>query len=422
MLKTNVTNLNKYFVILLLCASLCSCVWDNNSNELDYLPLDDSSYPYAGLPRLVLETDNFVQIRNTETDVSAEMQFYGQNGPTSEIFNLTFKGRGHSSFTGMPKPSYTIKLQKKQEILGMPKEKEWALIANSADRSLLRNFITYKLYRQVSNRYSPRAEFVELFLNREYQGVYLLTETIKTGRDRVNIPDYDDYYLVEKTKYYKDSDVVVKTQNGHVFIIKSDNKTSPEARTQLKKHLDSLENLLENDLTSIKKYIDIEKFIAYYWIQEFSKNYDGNFYKSIYFTIENSHVLKFGPVWDFDLAYGNSASESVNTNSGWYVRDSPWNQELLSKKEIYEKSIAFWEQNRPYFEALQDTLTKYSSLLQKASDNEFSRWPVLKNTENWMYRKEYSEYNEAVLDLKEWIKSRIQWIDHELGFDGKTSN
>ena len=107
MLKTNVTNLNKYFAILLLCASLCSCVWDNNSNELDYLPLDDSSYPYAGLPRLVLETDNFVQIRNTETDVSAEMQFYGQNGPTSEIFNLTFKGRGHSSFTGMPKPSFS---------------------------------------------------------------------------------------------------------------------------------------------------------------------------------------------------------------------------------------------------------------------------------------------------------------------------
>lgn len=414
MLSKSIYNLIISFVFLLVCASFCSCVWDNSSGELDYLPLDDSNYPYADLPRLILETDNFTQIRNTETDVPAEMQFYGRSGPISEIFKLTLKGRGHSSFSGMPKPSYTIKLSTKHEILNMPKEKEWALIANSADRSLLRNFITYKLYRQISKRYSPRAEFVELFLNREYQGVYLLTETVKTGKNRVNIPDYDDYYLVEKGKYYKDSDVVVKTQNGHVFIIKSDNKASPTATNQLKAHLDSLEKLLETDLSSIEKYIDIESFISYYWIQEFSKNYDGNFYKSIYFTIENKNILKFGPAWDFDLAYGNTASEPVNAYSGWYVKNSPWNQELLSRKDIYEKSVNFWQQNRHLFEALQDTLTKYSSLLQKASSNEFSRWPVLKNGDNWMYRKEYSDYNDAVNDLKNWIKSRIQWIDHNL--------
>ena len=401
---------------------LVACVWTSPEQDPVYLPLDDSEYPYANLPRLVIETDYFSQIRNQDAKHPARLQIYGEKAPISEIMELSIKGRGYSSFSGMPKPSYTIKFSEKKEILNMPIGKEWALIANSVDRSLLRNFITYKLYKQLSNRYSPRAEFVELFLNREYQGIYLLTETIKAEKNRVNIPNDENYYLVEKGKYYKNTDTFIRTKSNRIFIIKSDNKNSPTAIEHLKIYLDSLEKILQVDRSSIDKYIDIDDFIAYYWIQEFSKNYDGNFYKSIYFTIENNQVLKFGPVWDFDIAYGNTTNKSVNDANGWYVRDSPWNRELLSEQRIYKKMVDFWKQNLIHFESLQDTLTKYSLFLQKATINEFNRWPVLKNTGNKIYSKDYNHYNDAVSDLIEWINKRIQWINLNLEFENKALN
>ena len=165
------------FFLLFLAFIVNSCgTWGENSSQAAdsaYLPLDDSDYPYAGLPRLVIETENFGQINNKETKVPARLQFYGENKPSSEILDLTIKGRGNSSFV-MTKYGYKIKLAEKESMLGMPKDKEWDLISNFRDRSILRNYITYQLAGILGDEYFPKGKFIELYLNRQYLGIYLL--------------------------------------------------------------------------------------------------------------------------------------------------------------------------------------------------------------------------------------------------------
>jgi spore coat protein CotH len=82
-------------------------------------------------------------------------------------------------------------------MLGLPKDKDWALIANYADKTLMKNYLVYNLSANLGAYYSPRCEFAELFLNGEYLGVYLLTETIKIAKNRINIPKNENRYIVE---------------------------------------------------------------------------------------------------------------------------------------------------------------------------------------------------------------------------------
>lgn len=394
---------------------LSACVWSGTEASPQDLPLDDSEFPYVGLHRLVIETDDFQTIRDTETQIPAKFQIYDSSSPASEILDLTIRGRGFSSFVGMPKYSIKLKFAEKQNLSSMPQDKEWALIANSADRTFLKNFITYKLAEWLKMDYAPQTQFVEVYLNRKYLGIYLLTETIKVSKNRVNICKESGCFLLEKSKSPKSTDVVVTTANGHVFFVKSENKNDPRALKVLKQHLDSLENILsykKND--DIKKWIDIESFIKFYWIQELSKNLDGNFDKSIYLTWEPDKPIHFGPVWDFDLAYGGTEESDAHLVTDWYIRKSPWNREILSSKEIWQEATAFWKQNLVLFLSLPDSITKYSKEIENATKNEFKRWPVLENTENWTYREPYESYGEAVDSLNSWIQQRIQWIDKNL--------
>lgn len=95
----------------------------------------------------------------------------------------------------MPKKSYKIEFIDKQPILGMPKDRDWALIANYADKTLMKNYLAYHLSVKFNAYYAPRCEFIELFLNRQYIGVYLLTETIKISKDRINMKTKDPTLL-----------------------------------------------------------------------------------------------------------------------------------------------------------------------------------------------------------------------------------
>ena len=83
---------------------LCSCVWNDPESTPGYLPIDDSEYPYADLPRIVIETEDFTQIRDRETKIPAKLQIYGKDAPESDILELTIKGRGNSSIKEKNKP------------------------------------------------------------------------------------------------------------------------------------------------------------------------------------------------------------------------------------------------------------------------------------------------------------------------------
>ena len=94
----------------------------SSSSGIKYLPIDDTEYPYAGIPRIVIVTENYREIRDRETEIPAKLQVWGEHAPESEILDLTIRGRGNTSWTDMPKKSYKIEFIQKQSLLGMPKD------------------------------------------------------------------------------------------------------------------------------------------------------------------------------------------------------------------------------------------------------------------------------------------------------------
>ena len=407
------------FFLLFLAFIVNSCgTWGENSSQAAdsaYLPLDDSEYPYAGLPRLVIETENFGQINNKETKVPARLQFYGENKPSSEILDLTIKGRGNSSFV-MTKYGYKIKLAEKESMLGMPKDKEWDLISNFRDRSILRNYITYQLAGILGDEYFPKGKFIELYLNRQYLGIYLLVEHVKVSKSRVDIPKSDSSFLFEKTSATTTDGALFTSGLGYIFKFRQPKEPSEESRDLLESHIDDFEHFLQSKniykLDSIGKWIDIDDFVRYYWIQEFTKNVDGH-RRSIFITWETDSVLKMGPVWDFDLGYGNSADVKSGPE-GWLIRKYGWDRYLFKNKDYEARVREYWKKNRSVFVATLDSIDSMSEKLAKSSPNEFKKWPVLENDSRWPFHEKFDSYQDAVDALKSWIEARIQWLDENI--------
>ncbi len=386
-----------------------------------YIPLDDTEYPYAGIPRIVIETENRREIKDRETEIPARLQIWGKKAPESEIMELTIRGRGNSSWFSMEKKSYKIESTNKHEILGMPTNRDWALISNHADKTLMRNYLIYKIAPTVGTAYAPRCVQTELYLNGEYLGVYLLTETIKIGKNRVNIPDMDDSYIVEfDGKYGKKEQVVFSNviKEKQPFRIHSPHNAPPDAIDKLIKHIEDFEVYLKDDLLSneqqLEDWIDIDEYITHYWLQELAKNPDAGFFTSVYFSWTNGGKIVMGPVWDFDVAFGNYEIESLNTPANWHIRGKYWNKLLFQSDYFKKQSNAFWKEESPLFATLLDSIETQRAFLEIAAQNNFKRWDVLEKTATWAMPKAYHSYNEAVDSLKVWLEKRIEWINTQI--------
>ena len=252
------------FFLAVLSVYMVGCVWDNSSKNQEYLPLDDSEYPYAGLPRMVIETDGFHEPRDTETDLPARMQMYDKSTPDGEVIELTIKGHGNSSFKAMTKFSLKLELTQKKALLGMPQDKEWILISNFSDKTLLKNYAIFKLAQRLGASYTPRSTFVELYLNRQYKGIYLLSESIKVSKNRVNTPQNDSSFLFEKTTHYHLNGETIRTKKNTLFKIRYPKRPSNETISKLQTQLDKWEGFIYGknfNSAQIDEWIDIDDYI-----------------------------------------------------------------------------------------------------------------------------------------------------------------
>ena len=380
--------------------------------------MDDSMYPYAGLPRVVIETKDYAGVRDRETEIPSRLQIYGEKVPESEVLELTVRGRGNSSFK-MPKYGMKLEFEDKVSLFGMPKSKDWALVANFGDKTHLRNYMMMRLSEWLGATYTPKMQFVELYLNRNYMGLYLLTETVKVAKNRVNIEKNDTTFLVEKEDIKKyDPPYVITDDFQYIYHIKSPKEPSEESLQLLSDHLNSFENFLTQQYRysrdEILKWIDLEDYLLFYWVQEYSKNEDGNYARSVFFTWTKGEPIHFGPLWDFDLAFGNASRERNQNPEDWYIRAYRLNRYIMNNSLVDSAASAYWRMHRDTFYELIDSIPVYRSIIERAVENEYRRWPVMQNTENWALKDPYDSYDEAVEMMVDWMKKRYQWIDKEI--------
>lgn len=394
---------------VLFCGALFACADDSSSEE--YLPMDDSLFPYANLPRLVVETKDFQTVKNTEDYIDGKMQLYDAEAPYSDVVELVIRGRGNSSFSA-PKNAYRIKLDRKGGLLGMPPNRDWVLIPNYMDKSLLRNFVASKMASINSSSWIPQSYFVELHFNRNYQGVYQLSEKIEVSKERVNLPKGG--YLVEVDYKNKAGEQIVSSKSSVPFRVHYPKDAPDSVLDKLVKHINEFEAYLENDsisMASLGKWVDLESYIKYYWIQELSKNIDGAYKTSVFFTWDGKGPIVMGPIWDFDAAYG-AAYATVPT--GWLVRKKYWNQHLFKNEAFAREVRKYWLEHRGDYASIADSILSYGNGLALAARNNFERWPILgENTLLSQSVEVFDDYEQAVLSFRDWLLSRMKWIDEQ---------
>jgi CotH protein. len=131
-------------------------------------------------------------------------------------------------------------------------------------------------------------------------------------------------------------------------------------------------------------------------------------------TWEKGGPIKFGPVWDFDLGFGNESRDDVKPSSAWYIRNYNWNAKIFWIPDVKEQMTDYWNENKEKFRALIDSVPVYRAIIEKALKNEYKRWPVIRNTENWALKDPYDSYDEAVEYMIQWMKERYDWIEGHL--------
>ena len=283
---------------------------------------------------------------NAQRKVTAHMKMDGYDGA------IGIKLRGNSSL-GFNQKKYTIELRDEQggdveaPLLGMPAHSDWVLLAPYGDVSAVRDPLAFQLWRDMGH-WGPRTRLVELTLNGEYRGIYILSEAIKRGEERVNIAkmkksdvagrDVTGGYLLRIDTYNEDdatfTSKVPGVGEGNMSsqviwscIYPKKKKLTSEQFTYIQNYVDTVEQVLQSEgfadpKTGYARYIDVPSFVDYFIHTELSLNADG-YKRSAYFYKEKQHEdgtggkLVAGPVWDYNLAYGNANFANADNPEAW---------------------------------------------------------------------------------------------------------
>ena len=309
----------------------------------------------SNLPILLINTNN--QPIPDEPKIVAQLQII-DNGPGKRN-NLTDKPtfsskigiekRGATSQQLFPKKPYGIELRDTSgvnsvnaSLLGMPAESDWVLNATYNDKTLIRETLTYDLNRQLSNYYTPRYRYCEVVLNGSYEGIYILFEKIKRNKNRVNITNIKKtdvlgdaltggyIFKIDKTEGSASRSWTspYKSTNGQPILVQID-RPKPEdlAEEQFqyaKQFVTDFENNLQttqyqDSTAGYRKYINDDSFVDYLLLTEVCKNVDGYRLSSFFYKDRDSKggKLIMGPIWDYNLTYGNANYCNGNPYQGW---------------------------------------------------------------------------------------------------------
>ena len=441
------------------------------------------SFQASNIPLVVIDTDGA-----TIVDAEKIMATMGivDNGP-EELNHLMdpFNGydgwvgielRGLSSQTLSPKKSYALELwdtsgmDLEAPIVGMPAESDWVLSANYFDKSLMNNALTFHLARSMGH-YAPRHRHVEVVLNDEYQGVYVLMEKIKRGGGRLNIAKLepleitgDDltggYILSVERNNGPDNGWVspyapaVNALGQQTYLEYRYPKPSnivPEQAAYIQAFVDSFETALAGSAFTDPQigyavYADVPSFVDLFLLNELSRNVDGYRLSSFLYKDKNSNggKLHAGPVWDFDIAWGNANYCRGSDVTGWAYAFGDecgddgsqvpfWWSRLLEDPSYAETVRCRWNELRTTLLAT-ETMNAYcdsvADLLNEAQQHNFTVWPILGQ---FVWPNPFplpTTYAGEVQELKDWVLARSEWLDANLsvninctvGMEGATAN
>ncbi len=380
----------------------------------------------TGLPKIEVTTENRERINSKENYVKCTVSLKdGSEENSFENCSAGIRGRGNDTWKYYPKKPYRIKFDEKTSVFGEPKNKSWVLLAMYNDFSLIKDRLAFAMAADLENRsFSPSYNYVELYLNGKYKGIYLLTDQVDENRGRTDVKcDFDESdvevpFLVELDARAPEEGCegvdwfYVGTRPYAIKYPEADERYTDAQFTYIKEYIERVDTLCRTPgvaLAELSEYIDMASFIDYYLVQEIMGQPEIN-WKSVYMSKAVGEPLVMGPVWDFDwAAMGPSTGKQRNIYRGKYdgFRSSDnWFMALYEGSPEFRAALSerFLEIKQELLHTLEDVATEKNTI-SRAAKKDRMRW-------HWFrLGVSFDAYSNEVI---EWCRLRIDWMESEL--------
>ena len=400
-----------------------------------------------GFPSMYIDGINNQEIKRREwlRDINISIRNAGE---TYDFENAAgrIRGRGNSSW-GMEKRPFRIRFDRDYERPMLDSgyaARDWTLIASHSDKSLMRHYSAYHFSALLgSMEFFPFARFVHLYMDGEYQGVYMLSDQIGAGPGRADLthsadPSESEFliHLNMRAHYdYAVDGVDFITVNGlqYDFRFPTGDDLTPEHKQYVIEHLTHIDNMIHSHDPQLFDYIDMPSFVDFYILNELYKDQDAGRF-SVFMQIRgrgDNRRLEMGPVWDFDISLGNTyyQGEAYHSVDGlfnasgyrhhgiWMALENRWYRSLMLNPVFFDAVIERWETVREdQFLALIDHINFMATNYQKDFERNFERWPIL-GTRLWPNPPSVyllNSFSGHVNHITNFLTFRAAWLEENL--------
>ena len=435
-----------FFLFLLNCEKESTDI-NNTSEELN---LDETNL----LPQFKIDTSNKTIV--DEPKIPASMDLY-IDGELNKSYNIGIEIRGSSS-QFFEKKSYGVETWDSNnedidtDLGGFPEEEDWILYGPFSDKSLIRNVLIFQLSNAIG-MYGSRTDFYELTINDKFLGTYVLMEKIKRDKNRVNISknlddDISGGYIIKidkppdegytsansfSSKFDTRGSYVGASDIKFLYTYPKSSEISNDQKNYIKNYINDFEEALlssnfQDPELGYKKYIDINSFVDFLILNEISKNIDA-YRISTFMHKDKNQKLKMGPIWDFNLGFGNVNYCDAELESGWSYKFNDvcggdnwkvpfWWNRLFEDPAFVSKLKNRWSDLRTNIlsdQNLQDRIDEITNFLieHNAPRRNFDKWTIIGK---YVWPNNYigNNYGEEISYLKNWLEKRVKWMDEEI--------
>lgn len=427
------------FALIAAAAVVTAGLWVYND--------ESSSEPYT-LPAMTIVTDGYEDVVSKEYYLDCSISVSNCD-PDYELSNedAEIKGRGNTTWYGndyhwydTKKKPFKIKFSDPVDLFGSGSAREWTLIANYTDQSLSRDYLAYNTALLIG-MYASSTQFVNLWLNGVYEGVYLVCDQIELGEGRVQALDdsgdpYTYQYLMELNGWVR-TDYSEGAVEGRDYFVADDQPyefSDPDGSDLEDGVFETVEELFNKALSmlragpdsysfsKIQSVLDTESFAETYIINEVFTTQDIN-WSSFKFLVYGNEctadglMISSGPVWDFDTSSGNTRNEhSKDPDNLWAAETNAWYHYLLKYDEFRTQIADILEADEAAITELWESLYSeemtHSSDFDRNFDRNFDRWPVL-GVSIWSNPLEFVQLRtwESHMDyLIDWLERSLDYV------------
>ena len=459
----NYSNLIKY-IYFTFSLILISCSGSDNldltNTKSDAITFYDNDQEENNFPRMFISTNG--QEIVDEPKINADLSVVEDNNEIKYKIGIEIRGSSSQMF---PKKSYGFETRSSDwqddidvNLGGFPAEEDWILYGPYSDKSLIRNKLTFDLSNSIGYKAS-KVKFYDLYINNDYRGLYVLMEKIKRDENRVDITKleegsvnggyivkidkptgdggdcntcYDDSFSF-RSNYDENGNI---TEDSPIYFIYHYPKPSDINNNQ-KIHISTIINDFESVLSSdnfddpdtgYRSLIDLDSFIDFFIINEFTKNIDG-YRLSTFINVDIDKKIKMGPIWDFNLAFANADYCDASNTQGWLYNFNSicpgdiwqvpfWWTRLMESDYFKENLKERWRLLRSTTLSnisIESQINSYVDYLNsnKAISQNFYKWPIL-GQYVWPNYFIGATHDSEIDFLKGWISQRLNWMDGQI--------